>query len=369
MNHTKATSTPSRCVGRASCGAGKWGGTLDQAPLEQKQGLLYCFGTGLASAFLRCFSFAMAAVGAPPAPIPVQSPVVPRTAATPVFLPAGDALVTATSFLPWEAAPPLVAGGAPRVSMPTHKMVKAWLTRCRVSRTPADQLAANQAHLLNVGFTAAFWSRILTLLRDAGVNGSADLHSPRELRSFIKGLAINPVTPLEVVAADWALGPAFVLPAGAGAAAQLRASLTPVRFISLATIPRLEAADDPAEPWTIICELAGAFGAVLTQAARADEVGQLQIAVASIRAYQSRVTLDGPLALGLKTFMQSNRLPVQLRSDSVEAEVLSDDLLDGLRYRTDKAAVEEKRIHLVAPRCVTGSASSSSAPASLDVRS
>ncbi len=291
----------------------------------------------------------MAAVAAPLPVIPVQVPVHPRPADTPVYLPDDDLLVVATPFLPWQAAPAVGAGGPTRASLATYQMVKAFGTRCKVSRLPADLTAARAAHLLNLCLTAGFWSRVLTAIRDAGLANGIPIADIRGLRARLRGLNIPP-NQLLVVAADWSLAPAFVIPQGAGAAAlATRASLTDIRFLSLASIPLLEQNEDPVEPWAIIGELAGAFGAVLTQAARADEIGTLQTAAAHLKAYQPRVIADGPLATGLRTFVANNQLPVLLRSASLDSVDLADDLLDGLRYRAERAAVEEKRIHLLTP--------------------
>ena len=107
---------------------------------------------------------------APVAPVVVQAPVAPRTPDTPVFLLASDELVGATAFLAWQPAPPLAAGGAARVSLATHQMIKAFGTRFRISRLPADLAAASNVSVLTLGLDAAFWSRALTALRDGGIN-------------------------------------------------------------------------------------------------------------------------------------------------------------------------------------------------------
>ena len=280
------------------------------------------------------------------APIPVQCPVIPRTPETNLFIPSQDGLVTATPFLPWAPAPPAVAGGANRVTLATHQAVRAFCLRCRISRVQADLVAARAVSIITLSFTAGAWSRILTAVKAAVLAAPSPPQSFHQLQRILKSAIFSPANALDITQPDWAAGPALTIPAGnAAAAIHAREMLVPLRFLDLARLPLLENSADAAEPWLVICELSGALGPVLTQGARSDEVSSIQSVASQLRAMGAAGVSDGPLASGLRATLINHRLPLELRSGSLDHEVLCEELIDGLHYRASRERIEEKRIH------------------------
>ena len=96
------------------------------------------------------------------AAVVVTSPAGAPTPECPIWLQANEAIVTATQqFIDWQPAPADPAGAA-RVSIDTFQAVKAFTSRCRVSRNPPDIAAAVLISVLEIRFEDAFWSRLLT---------------------------------------------------------------------------------------------------------------------------------------------------------------------------------------------------------------
>ena len=159
------------------------------------------------------------------AAVVVTSPVGPPTPEWPIYLQANEAIVTWTQqFIDWQAAPADAAGAA-RVSIGTFQAIKAFAPRCLISRNGPDMLAAHAINMLEIRFTDAFWSRLLTELKASNVfaNRISDVGS---LHDAIQGATILNPANLEVTAADWRpaepYGPG---PAGGGANALARAAL------------------------------------------------------------------------------------------------------------------------------------------------
>ena len=99
------------------------------------------------------------------AAVVVTSPAGAQTPECPIWLQANEAIVAHTQqFIDWQPAPADPAGAA-RVSLDTFQAVKAFAARCKVSRNGPDLIAAIAVSILEVRFTDAFWSRVLT---DAG---------------------------------------------------------------------------------------------------------------------------------------------------------------------------------------------------------
>ncbi len=159
------------------------------------------------------------------APIVVSVPLAPATPDTPVILLAADPLVAGTAFLRWQPAPAGAAGEA-RVQLSTFQMVRAFASRCSVSRVPGDLAAARTISILTLRFAETFWSRILTELVGSGLL-ARPLGTSRELLERISSLAIANPGELLVIAADLSAAEAFAIPGRAAAAAQA-ALATPV---------------------------------------------------------------------------------------------------------------------------------------------
>ena len=132
----------------------------------------------------------------------VTSPAGPPTPECPIWLQANEAIVAYTQqFIDWQAAPADAAGAA-RVSIDTFQAIKAFAPRCMISRNGPDMLAAHGVNILEIRFTDAFWSRLLTELKASNVfaNRISDVGS---LHDAIQGATILNPANLEVTAADW----------------------------------------------------------------------------------------------------------------------------------------------------------------------
>ena len=132
----------------------------------------------------------------------VTSPAGPPTPECPIWLQANEAIVAYTQqFIDWQAAPADAAGAA-RVSIDTFQAIKAFAPRCMISRNGPDMLAAHGVNVLEIRFTDAFWSRLLTELKASNVfaNRISDVGS---LHDAIQGATILNPANLEVTAADW----------------------------------------------------------------------------------------------------------------------------------------------------------------------
>ena len=102
----------------------------------------------------------------------VTSPAGPPTPECPIWLQANEAIVAYTQqFIDWQAAPADAAGAA-RVSIDTFQAIKAFAPRCMISRNGPDMLAAHGVNILEIRFTDAFWSRLLTELKASDVFAS-----------------------------------------------------------------------------------------------------------------------------------------------------------------------------------------------------
>ena len=170
----------------------------------------------------------------------VTSPAGPPTPECPIWLQANEAIVAYTQqFIDWQAAPADAAGAA-RVSIDTFQAIKAFAPRCMISRNGPDMLAAHGVNILEIRFTDAFWSRLLTELKASNVfaNRISDVGS---LHDAIQGATILNPANLEVMAADWRPAEPYAPgPAGGGANALARAALLRVRFFSLLDITRFD---------------------------------------------------------------------------------------------------------------------------------
>ena len=102
---------------------------------------------------------------APPQIVTVDSPAGAPTSDCPIFLDANSEVVSSTPCLDWQPAP-AGPGGAARVQLQTFQAVKAFLPRCKFSRTAADLAAANAVNVLTLRLQDAGWSRVLTELTD-----------------------------------------------------------------------------------------------------------------------------------------------------------------------------------------------------------
>ena len=199
---------------------------------------------------------------------------------------------------------------------------------------------------LTMKMTAAAWSRILTAIRDSGLN-LRTVGNREELHAYIR----DNVPIITIGAADWAAAPPLNL-AGGNAAA--RAAAGRIRFIGLASVATLEIQTGPLAtiaPWTVISKLVGAIGAVGTQAARVDEMSQVQ-SVGEVLRTNSRVTTDPAMAKNLRSDLTLATLPKALRAHGASPPELSEEISDAIEYKQSEAsrkAIEQKRLHCLSP--------------------
>ena len=150
------------------------------------------------------------------APTPVTSPPGGVTPDAPIILPANCAVVTSTFvFLDWQPAA-AAPGGAAQMQLATFQAVKAFLPRCRLSRTPADA-AANATNVLCIRLTDACWSRVLSEL-DAAQVFAQNRGSIEDLHAAIKEAACPNPANMVLAAVDWRAAENFAIPAGNAAA-------------------------------------------------------------------------------------------------------------------------------------------------------
>ena len=280
------------------------------------------------------------------AAVVVSSPGGAITADCPIYLLANEEVVTTTSlFLDWQPAP-AGPGGAARVQMATFQMVKSFLARCSLSRTPADMVAHRAHHVLIIRLVDGAWSRILTELKASGAFANS-LATHDALQDKIQSIPLLNPANLELVAADWRPAEVFTIPAGGGAAAAAnRAALTQIRFLSLITIDKIENRSSPC-PLEILTVLVGAIGSCLTQVSRRDETSSVQLVAESLRNLLGAAASDGALATRAPAQILSRRLPSQFRASGVGETQLREDLEDGVDYHRSsdgRRAVEEKLI-------------------------
>ena len=287
------------------------------------------------------------------AAVVVTSPAGPPTPECPIWLQANEPIVTDTQqFIDWQPAPADPAGAA-RVSIDTFQAVKAFVSRCKLSRTPVDMAAAAMINVLTIRFEDAFWSRLLTELKASGVFVNPITELGGLLDSIGAAATITNPPNLEIVAADWRMAPAFAAgPGGAGAAAvATRAALAQVRFFSLLPVTRLEKATASC-PFLPACTVVGILGPCLTQLARQSEISSVRLAADGFRALQPAAPLptDGALAMRAASFLPSQRLPFPLQAVGVGESELREEYEDGVEYNKSadgRRLIEEKRVLLL----------------------
>ena len=268
----------------------------------------------------------------------------------PLSLPANDPVVTSTmAILGWQPAPNV--GGVPQMSLVLSEMLAAFSIRCKISRNPADVLAAAPINILTLNLQPAAWGRILLCIRNAGL-GLALPKTLAMLHEFIRAIVVpaGAPDPFLLSAPDWA-----PLPAWAAGPPALRPALARVRFLSLAPVLLLEVTSGPlalSAAWANVARLAGAIGPASSQAARAVETSQIQVTAASIRRHSTGGGDDGSLALGLRSTLQRTSLPKQLQAHKASPEEQGEEMADAFAYKlseADRLAVEQKRFDLIEP--------------------
>ena len=123
----------------------------------------------------------------------------------PVYLGAGEPLVSATaSFMDWQLV--VAAAGVPaQVSAPFHRMLFAFGIRCKISPVPANLAAARALNPFTMRFHPACWSRVLTELSNSGLAPPGTVYyTVAAFHEAIVGLQLQNPMNLYIGAADWA---------------------------------------------------------------------------------------------------------------------------------------------------------------------
>ena len=245
------------------------------------------------------------------------------------YLDAGCIVVTSTAFLAWEPAP-AVGGGPLRAGLGTSQLLYAFGAKLRSATAPAAVAAVRGASPFTLRLSAATWGRILDELVLAGVFNGGSISDYAELQKKIESAVIPTPANLHIADADLALGQAFTLPGGNGAAAvRSRELLAIVRYLSLSTVALLEDSSSNT-PWKALITLCACMGPCLTSASRLDETSHLHDFAALFKARRPECTTDGALARALKNISSDIRLPPELRPEVLTPDALAEASIDGL---------------------------------------
>lgn len=325
----------------------------------------------------------MAAAAVPP--IPQLQPAVAVTVDLvaidrPIELLANERLVAATPFLPWTTAPAGAAGVPAAVRLSQFRAIRTFTRRCTLSQAAGDFAAFQQVECMMFGLNGAFWSRLLTTLRDATLFDQGPFLTWPHFLQHYRQLDISALD-LSIQQADLELGESWETPAvqgnlapqgrgrGRGQAAPPAPPPAPVpavpgpadlEFLSMVTLDQniTVLASEPMGLWAdLVCHL----GPCATRGSRLAPISPIRTnALLLINALKMRLlgAAAGPtphplLAINVMDLLRDATLPMCLAPSSLSDVELRSELRDGLRYiRSDseRKAVEVSRIHLVGMR-------------------
>ena len=282
----------------------------------------------------------MAAPALPPVDVATLGPASPSN---PILVDANDPVVAQLSWLPWD--PHAAVGGVPRMALEHSEALLAFAVKCKLDRNPAVLAAMAPINTLTLRLSAGAWSRILTAVRDNGLN-TRTIAVLDELHSYIRDHV-----PIVIVAtADMLPAPAL----GVGTNAAQRQLVAQIRYVGLANLASLEintGALALTAPWTVICKLAGAIGAAGTQAARMVETAPVQAVAEVIRTHGAGGATDAAMAFQLRSNVMRAVLPKVLRAPNVTSGEQCEELADSFVYKaseSDRRAIEQKRLDFIA---------------------
>lgn len=286
-------------------------------------------------------------------PVMVESQDTPIQADGAIWVDANHALVKHTACLGWKSVPSIQGNTAADAVLTSAQAVAAFLPRCFVEDTPQSKGAADNAHPLNFRLSATAWSRILSAYLDSGLlnHPCPDLPS---LRKAIHELVLVRPQDLAITHTDWNLGEALNIPAGdSPAEASAREVLSPLRFLSLASVTRLENPMQALPRFGLLAHLIGAMGPCLTNAVRQDETTPIHFMTHCLRQAAGSTMRDGAMAFHLPEVIVSASLPDALQPHMAYPTDLMNEFIDALSYMGSTAAresVEEKRVFLLGRR-------------------
>lgn len=265
-----------------------------------------------------------------------------------LILPVDHELVVATSMLDWTAAAP-AADGTQQVGLDTFKAVRAFLSRCQLSKQPVDQAVFQQTPFLRFDLSDAAWDRILgefvdselpQLLEDAGV---------RSLGGFDETIGkLVPVNPdrLTITGPDLLLRDPFDVaavparPARGRQAAVAAVAAAPgppeLSFLNLCTVHLLEDKSSAIFPLLPLSRLAGMLGPYATHDKRTDAISTIQLTGALLRQQLNTrfgCAADGAMAVNLKDFILDTYLPGVFAAHCASEDELRREARDACTYR------------------------------------
>lgn len=286
-------------------------------------------------------------------PVMVESQDTPVQADGAIWIDADHALVKHTACLGWKTVPSVQGNTASDAVLTSAQAVSSFLARCFVEDTPQSRAAADNVHPLNFRLSATAWSRILSAYLDSGLLD----HPCPDLPSFRKalfGLALVRPQDLAITHADWNLGEALNIPAGdTPAEVEAREILSPLRFLSLAPVTRLENPIQALPRFGLLVHLIGALGPCLTNDVRQDETAPIHFVVHCLRQAVGPSMRDGAMAFHLPEIIVSTSLPESLQPHVASPNDLMNEFTDALLYMGSTLAresVEEKRVFLLGRR-------------------
>lgn len=324
----------------------------------------------------------MAAAAAPPAlPAPPAIAVTVDTAAADrsIVLAASESLVAATPFLPWVPSPAGPAGAPATVRLAQFRAVRAFVRRCTLGQAAGDHAAFQLVECMMFGLTSAFWSRLLTALRDVQLFSRGPfLMWPQFVQSY-RNCDLSAID-MCIHSGDLALGESWETPAipagpapnaprGRAAPPALPAAPVPavpgpadLEFLSMVTLDQSATAlaSEPLGLWAdLICHL----GPCATRASRLTQIAPVRTnALLMINALKLRLlgaatgqTPHPLLAINVMDLLRDATLPLCLAPPNLSDVEMRSELRDGLRYirsEGERKAVEVSRIHFVGTRYI-----------------
>lgn len=265
-----------------------------------------------------------------------------------LILPSDHELVVATSMLDWVPVAP-APGGPARSGLDAFKAMRAFLSRCHLSKQQADQTAFQQTSFLRFDLSDAAWDRILNeyvdselpqLLQDAGIRSLGGFDeviskltpaNPNNLIISNPDLLLREPFDTAAIPAQPARGRHAAVPAVAAVAGPPE-----LAFLNLCTLHLLEDSGSAIHPLLPLARLAGMLGPFSTQAQRRIAISTVQLSSALIRQQLTSrfgCAADGAMAVNLKDFILDTYLPGALSAHRASEDELRREARDACTYR------------------------------------
>lgn len=280
----------------------------------------------------------------------VESQLTPIQADGAIWIDAASQLVTRTAFLGWRSAPSFRGQTASDAVLTSAQAVAVFLPRCFIEDSPQSQAASDNAHPLNFRLTATAWSRIISVYVDSDLLKEPFVDFP-SFRKAMANLVLTRPQDLAITHQDWSLGEAFAIPDGD--VAEAREAMAALKFLSMASVSRLENRSQSSTRFGILSTLIGALGPCLTSASRLDEASSLHFVAHRLKQSAGAAMRDGAIAFHLPEVISVALLPEALQPHTASVNDLMNEFVDALLYTASTAnreAIEEKRAFLLGRR-------------------